>query len=155
MDGNSELGSFRYLPPVLHPGGAKVRSPVSQNVKGVGGEYAERADRIRQLQRAFHRGSSFNVNVRRLHTLIGVEPSLDLELLPITFVCQCQSSRILARASRPVGLCDIAPGSESKSIGGNPCRRLPAGPVVEQNAAPYVTRIEVHFRAIGKGIARY
>src|SRR5262245_47511551 len=127
MDGNRELGAFRYLPLVLHPGGAKVRSPISQNVKGVGGEYAERADRIRQLQRAFHRSSSFNVNVWRLHTLIGVKPSLDLELLPITFVCQCQASRILAGASRRAGLCDIAPGSESESKDGNPRRRLPDG----------------------------
>ena len=45
---------------VLQPGLAKVQAPISQKVKGVGGEYAEGSGRVRQLQQAFHRISSFD-----------------------------------------------------------------------------------------------
>src|SRR6266478_7922292 len=97
VNGNCQLGLFRDAAFVAESGLSKVRAFVSQDVKGLDGKYAEPADRVGQLQRAFHRIAVIDVPWPRVQ--IGLERGFNLELLPITAVCQDQIGSLQARTA--------------------------------------------------------
>src|SRR5438552_654745 len=97
VNGNCQLGLFRDTAFVAESGLSKVRAFVSQDVKGLDGKYAEPADRVGQLQRAFHRIAL--IDVHRPPVQIGLERGFNLELLPVAAVCQDQIGSLQAQTA--------------------------------------------------------